>query len=234
MKPFSGFPARARYTGIPALFFSALLPEIDDLAELKVTLHVLWLLAHKPGSARFVTKGELLADRTLMAGLSSCGPEPGSALQRGLDMAVSRGTLLRTDTTREGQSVPVYFVNSESGRQEAAEARRGSAAPPGAPPPDPAPTEPLPNVYQLYEQNVGGLSPMVAEKLKDLESQYPEEWIAEAIRLAVDAHKASLRYIEGILKRWHDEGREHGEPGRHLEEDGYTSAWERYRARRGR
>ena len=27
MKPFSGFPARARYTGIPALFFSALLPE---------------------------------------------------------------------------------------------------------------------------------------------------------------------------------------------------------------
>ncbi len=234
MKPFSGFPARARYTGIPALFFSALLPEIDDVAELKVTLHVFWLLAHRPGSDRSVTKDELLADRTLMAGFGRARPAPGAALQRGLEMAVARGTLLRTEATREGQSGPLYFVNSESGRQEAAEALRGSAAQPGAPPPEPASAEPQPGIYQLYEENIGLLSPMVTEKLKDIESQYPEEWIAEAIRLAVDARKASLRYIEGILKRWRDEGREHGEPGRHPEEDGYTGAWERYRARRGR
>ncbi|MEK7873901.1 MAG: primosomal replication protein N, partial [Chloroflexota bacterium] len=102
MKPFAGFPPRARYTGIPALFFSALLPEIDDLAELKVTLHVLWLLAHKPGSARSVAEDELLADRALMAGLACCGSDATAALRRGLERAVARGTLLRADVKKQG------------------------------------------------------------------------------------------------------------------------------------
>ncbi|MEK7681833.1 MAG: DnaD domain protein [Chloroflexota bacterium] len=234
MKPFAGFPPRARYTGIPALFFSALLPEIDDLAELKVTLHVLWLLAHKPGSARSVAEDELLADRALMAGLACCGSDATAALRRGLERAVARGTLLRADVKKQGQAIAEYSVNNEGGRQAAAEAHHG-AMDSNLSPREPAPTQPTPNMYQLYEQEKFGLlTPMVAEKLKDFESEYSEEWIAEAMRLSVEHNHRRLSYVEGILKRWRDEGKEHGEPGRHPEKDGYTSAWEQYRARRGR
>ena len=50
MKAFSGFPAgKVHFTPLPNLFFSQLLPAIDDLAELKVTLHIFWLLHQKKG-----------------------------------------------------------------------------------------------------------------------------------------------------------------------------------------
>jgi hypothetical protein len=38
MEKFAGFPAgELRFTSVPDLFFARLLPEIDSLAELKVT-----------------------------------------------------------------------------------------------------------------------------------------------------------------------------------------------------
>ncbi|MBI2288124.1 MAG: primosomal replication protein N, partial [Chloroflexi bacterium] len=58
MKQFSGFPARMQFTPIPNLFFSSLLPDINDITELKVTLHIFWLLYPKRGSLRFTTYRE--------------------------------------------------------------------------------------------------------------------------------------------------------------------------------
>ncbi len=93
MKAFSGFPARSKFTPIPNLFFSAVLPQIDDLAELKVTLHVFWAVYQKRGYPRFVTYRELLGDPEVTRGP---GTEQARAeqLRRGLDLAAARGTLL--------------------------------------------------------------------------------------------------------------------------------------------
>lgn len=242
MKPFPGFPARPQYTGIPALFFTAVLPQIDDLAEVKVSLHILWLLNYKRGYPRCVAEDELLADRTLMDGLAPCGPDPATALRRGLAKAVARGTLLKVDGLRRGQQETpsagsgqvLYLVNSPAGQRGAESIRRGETVVGGFSPREPASAGPRPSVYQLYEEHIGLLAPLVAEKLKDLESEYPEEWIANAIRLAVERNKKSLSYIEGILRRWRDEGKDDGEPGQHPEEGDYTRAWQRYRAERGR
>ncbi|GAI94002.1 unnamed protein product, partial [marine sediment metagenome] len=41
MRPFGGFPARAAYTPVPNPFFSRVMPEISDIGELKVTLHIM-------------------------------------------------------------------------------------------------------------------------------------------------------------------------------------------------
>ena len=42
MKGFPGFPdGKQRLTAVPSLFFSDLLPIIDNLAELKVTLYAI-------------------------------------------------------------------------------------------------------------------------------------------------------------------------------------------------
>jgi len=35
MKQFNGFPTKMQFTSIPNVFFSSLLPQIDDIAELK-------------------------------------------------------------------------------------------------------------------------------------------------------------------------------------------------------
>ena len=48
MKGFAGFPdGKLRLTAVPNLFFSDLLPIIDHLAELKVTLSAFWALTQK-------------------------------------------------------------------------------------------------------------------------------------------------------------------------------------------
>ena len=63
-----------QFTPLPNLFFSTLLPTIDNLIELKVVLHIFWLLYQKRDYPKFVTYGELLADKTLMQGLDSDTP----------------------------------------------------------------------------------------------------------------------------------------------------------------
>src|SRR5262249_17957701 len=67
-----------------------------------------------------------------------------------------------------------------------------------------------PNIFTLYEQNIGVLTPMLAEELREAERRYPSEWTAEAFRLAVQQNKRKWAYVHAILKRWETEGR--GEP----------------------
>ncbi|HLQ32363.1 MAG TPA: DnaD domain protein, partial [Chloroflexota bacterium] len=72
-----------------------------------------------------------------------------------------------------------------------------------------------PNVFSLYEQNIGLLTRMLAEELMEAEATYPEVWIEEAFRIAVESNKRSWRYIKAILGRWAAEGRENGTFKRH-------------------
>ena len=67
-----------------------------------------------------------------------------------------------------------------------------------------------PNVFKLYEENIGPLTPMIADALKDAEETYHAEWIAEAIELAVKNNKRNWKYCEAILRHWKEEGR-HGQ-----------------------
>ena len=54
MPRFAGFPSgKVRTTPIPAPFFTELLPQIDHLGELKVTLYALWFLDRQEGQIRF-------------------------------------------------------------------------------------------------------------------------------------------------------------------------------------
>jgi len=62
-------------------------------------------------------------------------------------------------------------------------------------------------VFKAYEQNIGILTPMIGEKIKDALTIYPEQWIEEAIGIAVKQNKRRWSYIEAILKRWEVEGK---------------------------
>ena len=63
-----------------------------------------------------------------------------------------------------------------------------------------------PNLFKLYEQNIGPLTPLIADALKDAEQSYPAEWVAEALEIAVKSNKRSWKYAEAILRRWKEEG----------------------------
>ncbi|MDO8686969.1 MAG: hypothetical protein Q7K41_00085, partial [Dehalococcoidales bacterium] len=69
MKEFDGFPARMQFTPIPNLFFSGLLPQISNIAELKTTLYIFWALYGKRGYPRFTTYEELGSNTSLMSSL---------------------------------------------------------------------------------------------------------------------------------------------------------------------
>lgn len=76
------------------------------------------------------------------------------------------------------------------------------AEPEPKPPKEPKP-EPMqkPNIFRLYEENIGPLTPILADKLKDAEKDYVELWIEYAFSEAVANEKRSWAYIESILKR---------------------------------
>src|SRR5690606_34573361 len=54
------------------------------------------------------------------------------------------------------------------------------------------------NVFQLYEANIGPLTPLVAEELREAEQLYPYEWLEEALREAALQNKRSWRYAAAI------------------------------------
>lgn len=182
---FTGFDERETFTPIPDSFFR-LLSEIDDLEELKVTLYALWRIGRMEGSVHFLRPVDF---REVVA-------RP----QAGLERAVQRGILL----VAQHAGRPLYFLNSPRGRAAVQALTQGLWQPGKVPPPPPPP--PRPNLFQLYEENIGPLTPLLADALKDAEQTYPADWIAEAIEIAVKKNKRNWKYVEAILKRWKVEG----------------------------
>lgn len=61
-------------------------------------------------------------------------------------------------------------------------------------------------VMVSYSENMGALTPMIAEELIDLEKEYSAEWIVAAISEAVMKNVHNLKYVLAILKRWKLQG----------------------------
>ncbi len=209
MQGFSGFPdGKLRLTQVPNLFFSELLPIIDNLPELKVTLYAFWALTQKEGTMRYLRLADFLADPTFVKGLGPTTEIATDALLDGLERAVARGTFLHVNIESADGKMDLYFLNTEKGRSAVDGITKGEWRP------TPGEDEPLtllverPNVFVLYEQNIGPLTPMIADDLKDAEQTYPMSWIEEAIKLAVENNVRKWRYILGILERWRQEGKQ--------------------------
>lgn len=210
MTPFAGFPDGAlAATPIPNLFFARVLPSIDSLAELKVTLHLLWRTSPGPKNPPCVPIDELQRDGTLLGALAAEPGGPAAALTDGLRRAVERGTLLRAAITYADVEREVVAPNTSRGRRGLA-ALRGRAAEASAPPTPslpPSPASARPPIFELYEQNVGLVQPLIAEELRAAAELYPAAWIEDAFHQAVAYNRRNWRYIRRILERWATEGK---------------------------
>lgn len=74
-------------------------------------------------------------------------------------------------------------------------------------------------VFTFYENEIGMLTPMIAEQLKDAITIFPPEWIIDAIKEAVKNNVRKWVYIEGILKSWAENGRRGKIEGRKSDDD---------------
>lgn len=214
-KGFVGFPdAKMKAVKIPDFFFTDLLPQIDDLAELKLILHCFWLLNEQENSLKYLRGADLRGDDTLLRSLTLDNDlrTPAQALADALERATARGTLLKLEIeTGETDKIVEdwYFINTVKGRQTLALVRQGKLEELRSVLPEEARLKvERPNVFALYEQNIGLLTPLIADQLRDLEKSYPPDWIDEAFLIAVAGNKRALRYIQAILKRWETEGKD--------------------------
>jgi DNA replication protein len=195
---FKGFTDSETFTQLPDSFFRQLLNEIGEADELKVTLYAFWRLEHMDGPFRALCETDFDAKEL---GLAK------DEITSGLAKAAQRGILLRS----QHEADTFYFLNSPRGRAAADAFAKGDwreAAKISSTPME------RPNVFKLYEENIGPLTPLIADALKDAEGTYSPEWITDAIELAVKNNKRNWKYCEAILKRWKEEGRAEKQAGR--------------------
>jgi len=178
------------FVSLPDSFFTQVVPKIQDLAELKAVLYASYLILRKPDHPHFVTYKELKAESCrLSAELDE------KALRRALNSAVEHGILLHSTLNINGMLEDVYSLTADSHQP------------------------PTINIFALYEQNIGMITPMIAEELKEAEKLYPPQWIEEAFKIAVTLNKRSWKYTARILERWASEGKDSGEYKRDIKKD---------------
>jgi len=215
---FNGFPpGKISLTRIPSMFFKDLLPQIDDLDELKVTLYALWLITRMEGEVRYFKELDFTADPIFLEGMGASAAAQQSAVRAGLERAVNRGTLLMTALPDGEGQLEIYFFNSLKGK--AAVQSVGSWRPSDGDTPSPTLSLEQPNIFRLYEENIGPLTPLIADTLRDAEKQYPEDWIRQAMDIAVQNNVRKWKYIEAILHSWQDGGRDERPNRGHTKKD---------------
>ena len=205
MASFTGFPSgKVRFTSIPAPFFTELLPQINHLGELKVTLYTFWRLDRMEGSFRYLQESDYSDDKTFIEGL---GKDSQNALQDALKRCVARGTLLTLEIELDDDLREFYFLNTPRGQAAVKAIEAGEWKPSGDPQLPLQLSEERPNIFRLYEENIGALTPIIADRLREAEENYPAQWLDDAVSIAVENNVRRWRYIEAILHSWQEEGR---------------------------
>jgi DnaD/phage-associated family protein len=151
-----------------------------------------------------------------MGGLGSTPEAAQAALSSSLQRCVERGSLLTAFTGEGDNRKSIYFINTPRGKAALMALQNGDWFP-GEDGRQPVNLDQgQPNIFRLYEDNIGPLTPMIADTLKEAETTYPPQWIEEAVRIAVENNVRRWRYVDAILRSWREEGRD--DPNRRFAE----------------
>jgi DNA replication protein len=207
---------------IPAWFLRDVAPKIKDIAELQVMLACFRLQDDPDEWSTPISEIALLSDSGLQSALRRDGAvqPPDSQIRRGIELAVTRSSLLQLDVDVSAiEPERWYLISSEANRVRLERYRTGALQlPKTATDRDESPhaVEPArPGIFRLYEQNIGLVTPIIADRLVEAMELYPRSWIEEAIEAAVSYNRRNWRYIQRILETWATEGRSHETNRRH-------------------
>lgn len=197
---------------VPASFLQDIAPAIRSLEELQVSLTVFRALDAAGGFTQPLAEKTILRDRTLRNSLRVEGSPraPDTRIAKGLELALARGTLLRLVSTEGRRQAVFYYLNTPENRSSVRLMESGQLAPPRTLWPDETPPHIVidrPNAFRLYEQNIGPLTPLIADQISRAIEEYPDDWIEDALTEAVSYNRRSWRYVARILENWQATGR---------------------------
>lgn len=203
---------RERSVPIPSSFFDHHLSRIRDLAAMKVLLTLYLHLRDLDPNAPFVSEEEIFADRQLVNGVRMAGSnrEPVDEIRRGIDVLAAHDAIVRIVVEEDGAESYWLMPKSPNNQRILSVFASGSRAFPYRQ----ARTQTKarvaierPNAFRLFEQNVGVVTPLIADQIIEAIEIYPAGWIEDAINEAVSLNRRNWRYIQRILERWSTEGR---------------------------
>lgn len=211
---FAGFPGRSEATPVPATFFTEVLPDLDDIVELKVFLVALRRIKRRKGSVRWVSDTELQAAPEL------CDQRPEDIDEAARSVA-GRGLLVGVPLSGDGGTGrAAYFLNDPEGRKAASQVRSGvveiASGVTGLTPPPTSSNEQRDavSIFRLYEDTIGPVPGAgIAEELTEAEAGFASDWIADAFKEAASQNVRRWAYVRAILARWREEGREESTNG---------------------
>lgn len=201
-----------RPVNIPYEFLRDVVVDITSPEEMQVTLAVFRLASELEGDETPLAERSILRDEPLRQAMRKSGitNDPDERILQGLDLAVGRGTLIRFIATRGRKEAYWYYLNTPVNRHTVSAMERGALSAPAIiweGKSEPTVTADPPNAFRLYEQNIGPLTPLIADQITQAIRDYPSDWIEDAIGEAVSYNRRSWRYIVRILENWKATGR---------------------------
>ncbi|ADJ25942.1 primosome, DnaD subunit [Dehalogenimonas lykanthroporepellens BL-DC-9] len=199
------YPDRLEFFGIPKYFLSVVMPEIDDINELKATILFFQLYYSKKTARRYVTDYELTSFKEL-----------------GLTLEQVRTVMGRSSTSKHiikihrPNNAEIYILNDKEGQTTAQYILQHKILIPNVEESQALGGSPIEDdfeiasVFHLYEENIGLLTPIIADEIKTALTLYPVSWIKEAISESAKMNKRNWRYISKILDNWLSQGKNDG------------------------
>jgi len=165
-------------------------------AEVILVLLAYFKLLGRPEDGNQAVRKEALAEAL---GGSVFGPDKDRA-DGALEQTLKAGFLLSFEN--------VLLANTPNGRDLLLKLQNGEVTSAQLKVVSQLPAPERPNIFRLYEANIGPLTPMMAEMLKEDAREYPPQWIEDAVGEAVERNIRNWRYVRAILKTWKEKGRE--------------------------
>ncbi|MDG1839285.1 MAG: DnaD domain protein [Dehalococcoidia bacterium] len=194
---------------VPVQFFTEILLNIEDEAELRVALYIWYAITRKVGGQRFILESDITNDPLLANWFTHKGGT--ERLLSSIDLTRKRGLFIGAELPNKDF---VLLPNDEAGQRlldrfimdsevlhdqvQATTPVRNQTTSARSP------------VAIKYEQEIGIITPSIATTLQNSESRYPMNWILEAISVAAESNARSWRYVQTILENWQKNGRNNG------------------------
>lgn len=193
---------------LPESFFTHVIPNIKTLAHLKLCLYFLWRQEKIGDLFNGIHIDQIIDDEIFSKSFNKdLENELIEIIQEALDELTNSNILINTSFISDSNEVIYYFVNNPVGNFSRNAIINGKWHP------NNQINFPLhlvmssPNIYKLYEENIGPITPLLSDILKDAEEEYPAEWFEEAFKKGIENNVRKWKYIEAILKNWKENGK---------------------------
>ena len=204
--PATLFKTGQKMIPFPVQLFTEILPRLHNESQLRATLYTWYAIMSKGSGQRYVYLSQLLTDPVLLSWFTHLGGKNG--IQRGLDQSCREGIFLQLQI---GEDDKILAPNDESGARLITDMKSESVAHHNqsrdSSPETNYERTVVSNVVEKYENEIGMLTPVIADMIAIAEQMYPTTWILEALDIAAQSNARSWKYVAAILARWKNEGK---------------------------